>query len=70
MLHDIAKEMDKEQEDALMKEFFNAYIDKPRAIYHQWLSTYQSQQYPLLAFHLILLQLFLTYSFKSPLQYT
>ena len=36
MLHDIAKEMDKKQEDDLMEKYFSKYVDKPRAIYHQW----------------------------------
>ena len=33
MLHDIAKEMDKKQEDDLMEKYFSKYVDKPRAIY-------------------------------------
>lgn len=44
MLHDIAKEMDKKQEDDLMEKYFSKYVDKPRAIYHQWLSTYLAQK--------------------------
>lgn len=41
---DIAKEMDKKQEDDLMEKYFSKYVDKPRAIYHQWLSTYLAQK--------------------------
>lgn len=44
MLHDVAKEMDKKQEDLLMNRLFIDYVDKPRAIYHQWLSTYLAQK--------------------------
>ena len=44
MLHDIAKEMDKNKEDDLMEKYFSKYVDKPRAIYHQWLSTYLAQK--------------------------
>lgn len=40
MMHDIAKEMNKEKALLLMKEHFASYVNKPEAIYHQWLSAY------------------------------
>ena len=40
MLHDIAKEMPHDQALSLMKKYFPDYIDKPEAIWHQWLSAY------------------------------
>ena len=27
-----------------MEKYFSKYVDKPRAIYHQWLSTYLAQK--------------------------
>jgi nicotinate (nicotinamide) nucleotide adenylyltransferase/putative HD superfamily hydrolase of NAD metabolism len=43
MLHDIAKEMDYEESLALMKRFYPQYVHKPVAIWHQWLSSYVSE---------------------------
>lgn len=40
MMHDVAKEMDKNEALTLMKKHFSSYVDKPEAIYHQWLSAY------------------------------
>lgn len=44
MLHDIAKEMDRELEDELMNKLFPQFVDKPRAIYHQWLSMFLAKR--------------------------
>lgn len=43
MFHDIAKEMDYEQALQIMKEHFPQYVNKPVAIWHQWLSRYVSE---------------------------
>ena len=40
MLHDIAKEMPHDQALSLMNQYFPNYIDKPEAIWHQWLSAH------------------------------
>ena len=40
MLHDIAKEMPHDKALALMKKYFPDYLNKPEAIWHQWLSQY------------------------------
>lgn len=44
MLHDIAKEMDRDEEMHLMKEYYPQFVLKPRPIYHQWLSTYLAKK--------------------------
>ena len=44
MLHDIAKEMDCDEEMHLMKEYYPQFVLKPRPIYHQWLSTYLAKK--------------------------
>lgn len=43
MFHDVAKEMDSDEALQLMKAYFPAFVDKPAAIYHQWLSAYMAQ---------------------------
>lgn len=43
MFHDVAKEMDYEKSLAIMKEHFPQYVDKPVAIWHQWVSRYVSE---------------------------
>ncbi|HIU14571.1 MAG TPA: nicotinate-nucleotide adenylyltransferase [Candidatus Fimiplasma intestinipullorum] len=40
MLHDIAKEMPEKKAEKLMQKYYPEYIDKPQAIWHQWLSSY------------------------------
>lgn len=40
MLHDVAKEMKKEEALSLMKTYYSDYVNKPEPIYHQWLSAY------------------------------
>lgn len=40
MLHDVAKEMDKDEAQRLMKTHYVEFINKPEAVYHQWLSAY------------------------------
>lgn len=40
MLHDVAKEMEKDKALVLMKKFYSEYVNKPEPIYHQWLSAY------------------------------
>lgn len=40
MFHDIAKEMDPKKAKKLMKKHYPKYINKPYAIWHQWLSAY------------------------------
>lgn len=40
MLHDIAKEMDEDIATKIMQEHYAMYLDKPLAIWHQWLSEY------------------------------
>jgi len=40
MFHDVAKEMDKDMALKLMKTYYSEYVNKPEAIYHQWLSAY------------------------------
>lgn len=40
MLHDVAKEMDHDKAQLLMRQFYKQYMDKPEAIWHQWLSAY------------------------------
>ncbi len=40
MMHDVAKEMDHEEARKLMEEHYPEFIDKPRQIWHQWLSRY------------------------------
>ncbi|MDO5352916.1 MAG: nicotinate-nucleotide adenylyltransferase [Succinatimonas sp.] len=40
MLHDVAKEMDKDKALKLMKTYYSEYVSKPEPIYHQWLSAY------------------------------
>lgn len=44
MFHDVAKEMDYEQSLSIMKKQFPQYIDKPVAIWHQWLSRYVTEK--------------------------
>ena len=43
MLHDIAKEMPHDEALVLMKKYFPDYLNKPEAIWHQWLSQYVAQ---------------------------
>lgn len=43
MFHDIAKEMDYEKSRQIMQAHFPQYIDKPVAIWHQWVSRYVSE---------------------------
>lgn len=43
MFHDIAKEMDDEQASFIMQQHFSLYMDKPKAIWHQWVSRYVSE---------------------------
>ena len=40
MFHDVAKELDRDLETKLMRKFYPQYLDKPRQVYHQWLSAY------------------------------
>lgn len=40
MFHDVAKEMDYDQALTLMQNHFPQYVNKPVAIWHQWLSSY------------------------------
>ncbi len=43
MFHDIAKEMEYEDSYKIMNKHFKKYIDKPVAIWHQWISCYLSE---------------------------
>lgn len=43
MLHDVAKEMDDDQAYHIMEKYFPSYKDKPKAIWHQWVSRYVSE---------------------------
>ncbi len=43
MFHDIAKEMEYEQSLKIMQEHFPQYVEKPVAIWHQWVSRYVSE---------------------------
>lgn len=40
MFHDVAKEMDYDKSLKLMKKFYPEFVNKPVAIWHQWLSSY------------------------------
>ena len=40
VLHDVAKEMPHNKALKLMKQYYPEYVDKPEAIWHQWLSAY------------------------------
>ena len=40
VMHDVAKEMPIEKALKLMQEYYPEYIDKPKPIWHQWLSSY------------------------------
>ena len=40
MLHDVAKEMDETQARQLMTTYYPQFLNKPMAIWHQWLSAY------------------------------
>lgn len=44
MFHDVAKEMDDDKAYAIMKEYFPDYADKPKPIWHQWVSRYVSEK--------------------------
>ncbi len=43
MFHDIAKEMKYDESLKIMQEHFPEYVDKPVAIWHQWVSRYVSE---------------------------
>ncbi len=43
MLHDIAKEMDKDSLEKIMKESYLEHIDSNINVWHQWVSSYQCQ---------------------------
>lgn len=43
MMHDVAKEMDKDLELELMKKYYSEFLNKPEPVYHQWLSSYVCQ---------------------------
>lgn len=43
MFHDVAKEMPDEQALEIMKSHFEKFVDKPIAIWHQWVSKYVSE---------------------------
>lgn len=43
MLHDVAKELPYEEALKLMQQYYPQYLDKPVAIWHQWLSRYMSE---------------------------
>lgn len=43
MFHDIAKEMDDKDAMLIMQQHFPQYVDKPKAIWHQWVSRYVSE---------------------------
>lgn len=43
MLHDVAKEMPHRQAESLMQKYFPEFINKPEAIWHQWLSKYVAE---------------------------
>lgn len=43
MFHDIAKEMDAQKARIIMQTHFPQYLDKPFAIWHQWISRYVSE---------------------------
>lgn len=44
MLHDIAKEMDEKRAEKLMKKHYPKYYQMPRAVWHQWLSSYVAKK--------------------------
>lgn len=44
MFHDIAKEMDYKKSLEIMTKHFSQYLNKPQAIWHQWVSRYVSEQ--------------------------
>jgi nicotinate-nucleotide adenylyltransferase len=43
MFHDIAKEMDEQEALLIMQQHYPQYLDKPFAIWHQWVSRYVSE---------------------------
>ena len=43
MFHDVAKEMDDEKATQIMQKYYPEFIDKPKPIWHQWLSRYVSE---------------------------
>jgi len=43
MLHDVAKEMDNDEAQNIMEKHYSQFINKPKAIWHQWLSRYVSE---------------------------
>lgn len=43
MFHDVAKEMNDEDAHCIMQKYFPAYVNKPIAIWHQWVSRYVSE---------------------------
>ena len=43
MFHDIAKEMNYNEAQQIMDEYFHQYVNKPVAIWHQWVSRYMSE---------------------------
>lgn len=43
MFHDVAKEMEYEQSLKIMQEHFSRFVNKPVAIWHQWVSRYVSE---------------------------
>lgn len=43
IMHDVAKEMDKDMAQKIMEKHFSEYLAKPYPIWHQWLSRYVSE---------------------------
>lgn len=43
IMHDVAKEMNKEEARKIMENYFCEYLSKPYPIWHQWLSRYVSE---------------------------
>lgn len=48
MLHDVAKEMEPKKAKKIMEKYYASHLDKPEAVWHQWLSSYVAKK----TFHL------------------
>ncbi len=43
IFHDVAKEMDKEESEKIMNTHYSDFADRPKPVWHQWLSAYVSE---------------------------
>ena len=43
IMHDVAKEMEHDKAQDLMNKYYSDFVDKPEAVWHQWLSAYVSK---------------------------